>query len=74
MPTASILLTGATVYIGGLLLPRLAAGGRRVRFLARRRERVRERFGVDVAYYLVRSMFRGMLRRIAAEGERERSV
>ena len=44
----SILLTGATGYIGGLLLPRLVAGGHRVRCLARRPERVRERFGADV--------------------------
>ena len=46
MPTVSVLLTGATGYIGGLLLPRLVAGGRRVRCLVRRPER--ERFGAGV--------------------------
>ncbi|MGD8330693.1 MAG: SDR family oxidoreductase [Acidobacteriota bacterium] len=38
-----ILLTGATGYIGGRLLPRLEAGGHRVRCLARLPERLRGR-------------------------------
>src|SRR5512140_2479472 len=48
MPRQSVLLTGATGYIGGLLLPRLVSDGRQVRCLARRPERVRARFGVGV--------------------------
>lgn len=43
MPTLSVLLTGATGYIGGLLLPRLQARAHRVRCLARRPERLRGR-------------------------------
>lgn len=39
-PTQTVLLTGATGYIGGRLLPRLEQGGRQVRCLARHPERV----------------------------------
>ncbi len=42
MPALSILLTGATGYVGGLLLPLLEARGHRVRCLARRRGRLRQ--------------------------------
>ncbi len=43
MPDATILLTGATGYIGGLLLSRLEERGHRVRCLARRPERLQSR-------------------------------
>jgi uncharacterized protein YbjT (DUF2867 family) len=43
MPALSILLTGATGYIGGLLLPLLESRGHRVRCLARRPDRLRQR-------------------------------
>lgn len=43
MPSVSMLLTGATGYIGGLLLSRLEAGGHRLRCLARRPERLHSR-------------------------------
>ena len=43
MPAVSILLTGATGYIGGLLLPLLESRGHRVRCLARRPDRLRLR-------------------------------
>jgi uncharacterized protein YbjT (DUF2867 family) len=43
MPALSILLTGATGYVGGLLLPVLEARGHRVRCLARRPDRLRQR-------------------------------
>ncbi|MYB40230.1 NAD(P)H-binding protein, partial [Candidatus Saccharibacteria bacterium] len=39
----TILVTGATGYIGGRLVPRLLEGQRRVRVLVRNRERVRSR-------------------------------
>lgn len=42
-PGPLILLTGATGYVGGRLLPRLCAGGMRVRCLARRPEVLRAR-------------------------------
>jgi uncharacterized protein YbjT (DUF2867 family) len=45
MPSLSVLLTGATGYVGGLLLPLLEARGHRVRCLARRPERLRPRDG-----------------------------
>ena len=45
MPARLILLTGATGYIGGRLLPRLEAAGYRVRCLARRPEFLRARAG-----------------------------
>ena len=40
-----ILLTGASGYVGGRLLPRLEATGRPVRCLARRPEYLRSRVG-----------------------------
>jgi uncharacterized protein YbjT (DUF2867 family) len=43
MPALSILLTGATGYVGGLFLPLLEARGHRVRCLARRPDRLRRR-------------------------------
>jgi uncharacterized protein YbjT (DUF2867 family) len=43
MAALSVLLTGATGYIGGLLLPRLQARAHRVRCLARRPERLQGR-------------------------------
>ena len=43
MPALSILLTGATGYVGGLLLPLLESRGHRVRCLARRPGRLRQR-------------------------------
>jgi uncharacterized protein YbjT (DUF2867 family) len=43
MPALSILLTGATGYVGGLFLPLLESRGHRVRCLARRPERLRQR-------------------------------
>ncbi len=43
MPALSILLTGATGYVGGLLLPLLEARGHRIRCLARRGGRLRQR-------------------------------
>ncbi len=43
MPSLSILLTGATGYIGGLLFPILEKRGHRVRCLARHPERLRPR-------------------------------
>jgi uncharacterized protein YbjT (DUF2867 family) len=43
MPELSVLLTGATGYIGGLLLPRLHARAHRVRCLARRPARLQGR-------------------------------
>ncbi len=43
MPDLSILLTGATGYIGGLLLSLLESRGHRVRCLARRPDRLRGR-------------------------------
>jgi uncharacterized protein YbjT (DUF2867 family) len=43
MPDLSILLTGATGYVGGLLLPLLESRGHRVRCLARRPDRLRQR-------------------------------
>jgi uncharacterized protein YbjT (DUF2867 family) len=43
MPALSILLTGATGYVGGLLLPLLESRGHRVRCLARRPGRLRLR-------------------------------
>jgi nucleoside-diphosphate-sugar epimerase len=76
MPRPSVLLTGATDYIGGLLLPRLRSAGSRVRCLSRRPERLQARVGADVevvkgdcppAHALI---FRGMLRGIADEAER----
>jgi uncharacterized protein YbjT (DUF2867 family) len=42
-----ILLTGATGYVGGRLLPQLLQHGRRVRCLARRPEYLRARVGSD---------------------------
>jgi uncharacterized protein YbjT (DUF2867 family) len=42
MPALSILLTGATGYVGGLLLPLLESRGHRVRCLARRPGRLRK--------------------------------
>lgn len=49
--SGQILLTGATGYVGGRLLPLLAADGWRVRCLARRPEHLRPRVpaGVEVA-------------------------
>ena len=52
MPPRTILLTGATGYVGGRLLPRLAErDGLRVRCLARRPDELRARVpaGVEVA-------------------------
>jgi uncharacterized protein YbjT (DUF2867 family) len=43
MPALSILLTGATGYVGGLFLPLLESRGHRVRCLARRPDRLRQR-------------------------------
>ncbi len=43
MPALSVLLTGATGYVGGLLLPLLESRGHRVRCLARRPDRLRQR-------------------------------
>jgi len=43
MPALSILLTGATGYVGGLLLPLLESRGHRVRCLARRPGQLRQR-------------------------------
>jgi uncharacterized protein YbjT (DUF2867 family) len=43
MPALSILLTGATGYVGGLLLPLLESRGHHVRCLARRPGRLRQR-------------------------------
>ena len=43
MPALSILLTGATGDVGGLLLPLLEARGHRIRCLARRTDRLRQR-------------------------------
>jgi uncharacterized protein YbjT (DUF2867 family) len=43
MPAVSVLLTGATGYVGGLLLPLLESRGHRVRCLARRPGRLRRR-------------------------------
>ncbi len=43
MPALSILLTGATGYVGGLFLPLLESRGHRVRCLARRLDRLRQR-------------------------------
>jgi uncharacterized protein YbjT (DUF2867 family) len=51
MPALSILLTGATGYIGGLLLPLLESRGHRVRCLARRPGRLRQ--GTDPATEIV---------------------
>jgi uncharacterized protein YbjT (DUF2867 family) len=45
--TASVLLTGATGYVGGRLLPLLERAGHRVRCLARRPEFLRSRVGPD---------------------------
>ena len=42
-PPATILVTGATGYIGGRLAPRLLEEGRRVHVLARSAARVRSR-------------------------------
>lgn len=42
-----VLLTGATGYVGGRLLPELERRGERVRCLARRPEHLRERVGAD---------------------------
>src|SRR5690348_10573402 len=39
-PTSKVLLTGATGYVGGMLLPVLEHHGFRVRCLARRPERI----------------------------------
>ena len=78
--SGTVLLTGATGYIGGRLLRRLEEDGRTVRCLARHPERVHATratteivqgdcldepslepalAGVQVAYYLVHSMFSG---------------
>jgi uncharacterized protein YbjT (DUF2867 family) len=43
MPALSILLTGATGYVGGLLLSLLESRGHHVRCLARRPGRLRQR-------------------------------
>ncbi|MCY3920491.1 MAG: NmrA family NAD(P)-binding protein, partial [Chloroflexi bacterium] len=43
----TILVTGATGYIGGRLVPRLAADGRRVRVLVRSRRRALARSWAD---------------------------
>lgn len=45
--TRTVLLTGASGYVGGRLLPMLEARGFRVRCLARRPENLRGRVGVD---------------------------
>jgi uncharacterized protein YbjT (DUF2867 family) len=46
-----VLVTGATGYIGGRLVPRFLAAGRRVRCLARHPERLAGRFpGVEAVY------------------------
>ncbi len=42
-PSAPVLVTGATGYIGGLLVPRLLAAGHPVRVLSRSAQRLRER-------------------------------
>ncbi len=47
-PSQTILLTGATGYVGGRLLPALLAHGHRVRALARRPERAVLPAGVEV--------------------------
>ena len=44
-PSSRILLTGATGYVGGRLLPALENGGYRVRCLARRPEYLEQRVG-----------------------------
>ena len=46
-PPATVLVTGATGYIGGRLTPRLLAEGHRVRVLARSAARVRSRSWAD---------------------------
>ena len=46
-PPATVLVTGATGYIGGRLAPRLLAEGHRVRVLARSAARVRSRSWAD---------------------------
>jgi uncharacterized protein YbjT (DUF2867 family) len=45
MPSSSMLLTGASGYVGGLLLPLLEARDHRVRCLVRRADRLRGRVG-----------------------------
>lgn len=47
--TRTILLTGATGYVGGQLLPRLLADGHDVRCLVRDRDRARRRIGDERA-------------------------
>ncbi|MDE0034506.1 MAG: SDR family oxidoreductase [Deltaproteobacteria bacterium] len=46
-PSTTVLVTGATGYIGGRLTPRLLAEGHRVRVLARSEARVRSRSWAD---------------------------
>ena len=59
---ATVLLTGATGYIGGRLLRRLEEGGRAVRCLVRQPGQIAYWYAILPIHGL---MFGGMLRRIA---------